>query len=66
MRIAVRQFSKEDQQLLVDVLFSQEYAIELLESELHDIENGHKKVDFQTYKKLIDLYDKIRLEFYLT
>lgn len=66
MSIAIRQLSIEDQQLLVDVLFSQEYALELLESELHDIENGNKEVDFPTYKKLIALYDKVRLDFYRT
>ncbi|WP_243385378.1 antirepressor AbbA [Bacillus kexueae] len=66
MTTAVHFLTKEDQQLLVDVLLNQEYALELVESELHDIENGNKHVDFQKYQKLVSLYDKLRIDAILT
>lgn len=62
MATVVRDLTLDDQRLLVDVLFSQEYALELIESELHDIELGNKKVEHSTYQKLVQLYDKLRSE----
>ncbi|GMB08633.1 antirepressor AbbA [Thermolongibacillus altinsuensis] len=55
-----QQLSMEEQQLLVDLLFTQQYAIELISAELADIECGYKQVDAQRYKQLIGLYDRVR------
>lgn len=52
----------DEQKLLIDVLFKNEYAIELLSSELYDIETGTKAVDETTYRKLVTLYDRVRFD----
>jgi uncharacterized protein YunC (DUF1805 family) len=54
------QLSIEEQRLLVELLFMQQYALELISTELADIECGYKQVDAQRYKQLIDLYDRVR------
>jgi Antirepressor AbbA len=43
--------SVDDQTLLIKVLLS---------SELNDIETGLKNSDYETYKRLISLYDRLR------
>ncbi|MRX73790.1 antirepressor AbbA [Bacillus lacus] len=60
MSLAVQNLSTDDQVLLVDLLLNQQYALELITSEINDIENGLKTVDEQRYKKLICLYDRLR------
>lgn len=62
MGLADKRLSNEEQELLISLLMKQEYAIELLSSELNDIENGEKAVDMETYKQLTVLYDRIRFE----
>ncbi|RXK27263.1 hypothetical protein A6g_16735 [Bacillus velezensis] len=47
---------------MLNILINQEYAIELLTSEINDIEAGSKSVDGTTYKKLVTLYDRFRNE----
>jgi hypothetical protein len=54
--------SAEEQKLLLDVLFTQHYALEIISCELADIENGDKQVEEARYKKLVNLYDRIREE----
>jgi len=54
--------TNEDQQLLLKILMDSGYALELISSEISDIENGHKKVDYDTYKRLLEIYDKVRIE----
>jgi Antirepressor AbbA len=54
--------TKDDKELLVDLLINQHYAIEIVCAELSDIENGLKIVDLARYEQLTSLYDKLRLE----
>lgn len=54
--------SGEEAALLLDVLFSQQYALELIRSELADIENGDKAVDEHRYRQLLRLYDRLLTE----
>lgn len=56
------ELSGEEAMLLLDVLFSQQYALELVRSELADIENGDKKADEQRYRQLLRLYDRLFTE----
>jgi hypothetical protein len=51
--------SNEEKDLLLDVLFRQNYALELLSCEFVDIENGDKEVSTEDYKKYIQLYQKL-------
>ncbi|ALC80886.1 MULTISPECIES: antirepressor AbbA [Bacillus] len=60
MNNSVKGLTADEQKLLIDVLFANEYALELLSSELYDIETGTKDVDETTYKKLVTLYDRVR------
>jgi hypothetical protein len=53
--------SIDDQQLLIEVLLNQHYAIEILSSELNDIETGVKSTDHGTYFRLVSLYDRLRI-----
>ncbi len=43
--------TKEEESLLLDILFQQNYASEILAVELTDIENGLKQTDVMQYKK---------------
>jgi MinD-like ATPase involved in chromosome partitioning or flagellar assembly len=52
----------DEKELLVDLLLSQNYAIEIVCAELSDIENGLKTVDLNRFEQLTSLYDKLRLE----
>ncbi|WP_062199351.1 antirepressor AbbA [Massilibacterium senegalense] len=52
--------STKEQSLLLDVLFRQQYAKEVVSCEISDIESGFKTVDDVEMKDLHSLY--IRLE----
>ncbi|MGG3161463.1 antirepressor AbbA [Geobacillus stearothermophilus] len=54
--------SGEEASLLLEVMFSQQYALELVRSELADIENGDKEADEQRYRQLLRLYDRLLTE----
>jgi hypothetical protein len=54
--------SHEEQQLLLDLLFAQQYALEIVRCELADIENGDKQVDAKRYQQLLRLYDRLLQE----
>lgn len=56
------QLSGEEASLLLEVMFSQQYALELVRSELADIENGDKEADEQRYRQLLRLYDRLLTE----
>ena len=56
--------TKEEQNLLLDVLFRQNYASELLSVELSDIETGRKKTDISHYKQLTSLFARLKNEGY--
>lgn len=58
----MERFSEEERKLLLNVPLNHEYAVELLSSEINDIETGTKNVDSLTYKKLVTLYDRVRSE----
>ncbi|AYV19002.1 antirepressor AbbA [Bacillus velezensis] len=62
MSLISERFTEEEQKLLLNILINQEYAIELLTSEINDIEARSKSVDGTTYKKLVTLYDRFRNE----
>jgi hypothetical protein len=51
----LEQLSVEEQELLLHLLFNQDYALELVSCELYDIENGYKQVEETHYKKLTKL-----------
>lgn len=52
--------TKEDQSLLLNVLFQQGYASELLACELADIESGLKEADSIHYVQVTKLFDRLR------
>ncbi|HDX9576655.1 antirepressor AbbA [Bacillus cytotoxicus] len=56
--------TKEEQSLLLDVLFLQNYASEILSVELSDIENGRKKIDISHYKQVTNLFARLKNEGY--
>ncbi|MDC2864879.1 MULTISPECIES: antirepressor AbbA [unclassified Bacillus (in: firmicutes)] len=56
--------TKEEQSLLLDVLFRQNYASEILSVELSDIENGRKKADVSHYKQITSLFARLKNEGY--
>jgi hypothetical protein len=56
--------SYEEQILLLEILFAQQYALELVSCELADIENGEKQVDEKRYQQLLRLYDRLLQETY--
>lgn len=62
MSLIGERFTEEEQKLLLNILINHEYAIELLSSEINDIETGTKNVDGTTCKKLVTLYDRFRFE----
>ncbi|MFY0759324.1 MULTISPECIES: antirepressor AbbA [Metabacillus] len=62
MNSAVEILSSDDQKFLVELLLKQQYALELISSEIYEIESGTKQTDNATYQKLVSLYDRIRFE----
>ena len=52
--------TKEDQSLLLDILFKQRYASELLACELADIESDLKDSDHTHYLQVTKLFDRLR------
>lgn len=51
--------SPVNEALLLDVLFEQGYALEIVSCELSDIESGQKEVSEERYKKLLILFDEL-------
>lgn len=51
--------SDEDKSLLMEILLNQGYVLELVGSELIDLENGHKKADEERIKQLNGLYSRL-------
>ncbi|MFD1735622.1 antirepressor AbbA [Bacillus salitolerans] len=54
-----RSLSPLSESLLLDVLFEQGFALELISCELTDIENGLKEVSETRYKQLVSLYHEL-------
>lgn len=57
--------TREEQILLLEVLFRQNYASEILSAEITDIETGMKKVNHNEYKQMIHLFERLKTEEYL-
>lgn len=55
----VERLSPDEQSLLLEVLFNQRYALEIISSELADMESGQKQVDETQYRHLVKLYERI-------
>jgi hypothetical protein len=62
METTIEKISSDDQKLLIEILFSQHYAIEIISSEINDIEAGLKSTDNVTYNRLVSLYDRLRIK----
>ena len=56
--------TREEQMLLLEVLFRQNYASEVLAAEITDIETGMKKVGSDEYKQMITLFERLKGEEY--
>lgn len=52
--------TREEENLLLDILFQQNYASEILAVELTDIENGLKQIDVTQYKKITRLFYRLK------
>jgi hypothetical protein len=61
-KLVLETLSHEEQRLLLDLLFTQQYALELVRCEIADIENGDKQVDARRYQQLLHLYDRLLQE----
>ncbi|QFT88680.1 hypothetical protein FIU87_08495 [Bacillus sp. THAF10] len=51
--------TQEEKELLVNLLISTDVGKELVISEINDFEVGQKMLEATTYRKLIELYEKI-------
>ncbi|OEH94247.1 antirepressor AbbA [Bacillus solimangrovi] len=58
-KVEALSLSKEEESLLVEVLLEQSYAIEVVCSQISDVEKGNKSVDEAKIKKLNALYDRL-------
>ncbi|MFJ8530705.1 antirepressor AbbA [Bacillus sp. NPDC094106] len=56
--------TNEEKNLLLDILFRQNYASEILAVELTDIESGLKKTDISQYKRITRLFYRLKNEGY--
>ncbi|HDR6317653.1 recombinase XerD [Bacillus cereus] len=52
--------TEEEESLLLDILFQQNYASEILAVEITDIENGLKQTDVTQYKKIARLFYRLK------
>ncbi|MCL6585706.1 MAG: antirepressor AbbA [Anoxybacillus sp.] len=59
MKKWMERLSPDEQCLLLEVLFNQRYALEVISSELADMENGQIQVDEARYRHLVQLYERI-------
>lgn len=58
-KLEMYELTDEEKGLLVKVLFDQEYATEVVISQINDIERGERQADEQTIKNLNSLYDRL-------
>lgn len=54
--------SREEEKLLLKILFNQQYALDVVSCELTDIERGDKQVQEEDYKQIINLYHRLRVK----
>ncbi|AKO91540.1 MULTISPECIES: antirepressor AbbA [Priestia] len=57
---ATASLAKEEEQLLLHILFEQGYALEVVSSHLVDIEHGLKTVETKQYQEIASLYSRLR------
>lgn len=57
--LILEMLTSEEKLLLVEALFSQNYAKEIIASELADLENYALDATKEKYQKLLNLYDHI-------
>jgi Antirepressor AbbA len=55
-----KHLTEDELYLLVDTVMKQNYAIELISSQITDIENGLMDAGDDQYERLIHLYQKLR------
>lgn len=55
----VLELTSEDKNIIFDIVVNQYYALELVGSEIADIESGRKQVEDERLKQLNDLYDRL-------
>ncbi|TYR79870.1 antirepressor AbbA [Priestia megaterium] len=55
--------SNEQEQLLLELLFKQQYALEIVSSHMTDIEKGLINVNSEQYEEIVSLYDCLRDEY---
>ncbi|MEH7400831.1 MULTISPECIES: antirepressor AbbA [Bacillaceae] len=58
--LSEQNFTEDELSLLVDTVMKQNYAIELISSQITDIENGLMAAGEDQYERLIHLYQKLR------
>lgn len=59
MDTSLKKLTTEDEKLLIEILFNQQYELEIISSELNDIEAGLKNTDHMTYLRLVSLFDRL-------
>jgi hypothetical protein len=60
MKICSRKsLSPMDEALLLEVLYDQDYALELISCEITDIETGMKNVSPERYRHLVELFEQL-------
>ncbi|WP_088067844.1 antirepressor AbbA [Gottfriedia luciferensis] len=58
--LSEQNFTEDELSLLVDTVMKQNYAIELISSQITDIENGLMDAGEDQYVRLVHLYHKLR------
>jgi hypothetical protein len=52
-------FTSQEKEWLIEALFNQRYALEIVDAELTDLENGNTRMDEEKAKNLYKLYKKL-------
>ncbi|KKI93862.1 hypothetical protein WQ54_02100 [Bacillus sp. SA1-12] len=60
MKATIEWLTIDEQKLLIELLLRQQYALEIVCSEINDIETGMKSTDQKTYQRLLALYERLR------
>ncbi|PFH81333.1 antirepressor AbbA [Bacillus sp. AFS088145] len=58
--LSEQNFTEDELSLLVDTVMKQNYAIELISSQITDIENGLMDAGEDQYERLLHFYQKLR------
>ncbi|MFC0187782.1 antirepressor AbbA [Fictibacillus aquaticus] len=52
-------FTSQEKECLIEALLNQRYALEIVDAELTDLENGNTPMDEEKAKNLYKLYKKL-------